>query len=312
MVRSINKVLEEVNKVVRGKEEITAKVFMAICASGHVLLEDNPGSGKTTLAKSFSRAIALDYKRIQFTPDTMPSDITGYSYFKKGSDQMEYMPGAVQCNLLLGDEINRTSAKTQSALLEAMEEGSVTLDGKTTFLPQPFIVIATQNPATSLGTQPLPDSQCDRFMVKLSMGYPSLDSEMQILRETSVNDITTRIDSVMTAELLQQIRGYVDRLKGNDELIKYICELCDATRHHDYIDVGVSTRGAIALERMAAAHALFQGRGYIIPEDVREVFIDVCAHRIILKPRARMEDISEKAILEEILNKIKPGVVSKK
>ncbi len=312
MIEKTYQVVEEIKKVIKGKDEIIKKVLMAIYASGHVLLEDNPGSGKTTLAKAFSKAIALNYKRQQFTPDTMPSDITGYSYFSKGSDEMQFMPGAVQCNLMLGDEINRTSAKTQSALLQAMEEKTITIEGTTYPLPDPFIVLATQNPVTSMGTQPLPDSQCDRFIIKLSMGYPGIAEEMNILKETSTTDITNRINTVMTAEELVAIRKYVDeQIFATDEIIEYICRLCDATRNNKYIEVGVSTRGAIALKRMASAHALFNNRTYIIPDDVFAIFFDVCCHRIILKPQAKIEGISEIEILEQILKETKPPVLAR-
>ena len=310
----INDVLDEVEKVIKGKRDIIEKVMMTICASGHILLEDNPGSGKTTMAKAFSKAIGLDFKRLQFTPDTMPSDITGYYYMDKEKKKMEYMPGAVQCNMLLGDEINRTSAKTQSALLEPMEEGTVTLEGTTKPLPKPFILIATQNPITSLGTQPLPDSQCDRFMVKLTMGYPSISDEVSILMNTSVDDITDRLSVKMSAKELMEIREFIDKKMHCDEaVIDYICRLCDETRRNNLIEVGVSTRGSVALKRMASANAYFKGRDYITPEDVYAVFLDVCNHRIILSPEARMDDESEISVLTDILdNKVKAPEVSKK
>lgn len=310
MLNMTNAVIEEVRKVVKGKDEIIKKVLMAIYASGHVLLEDNPGSGKTTLAKAFSRAIELSYKRQQFTPDTMPSDIIGYSYFNKNSGEMQFMEGSVQCNLLLGDEINRTSAKTQAALLQAMEEKSITVEGVTYPLMDPFIVIATQNPVTSLGTQPLPDSQCDRFIIKLSMGYPEVYDEVNILKETSIFDITTRVNPVMSKESLISIRQYVDTIYATDEMLDYICRLCDATRKDQYIEVGVSTRGAIALKRMSSAHALMCGRNYIIPDDVYAIFNDVCAHRIILKPQAKLEGIDETTLLMKILQEVKPPVLA--
>lgn len=305
---NIDDVIEEIEKVVKGKKEVITKVLMAICASGHILLEDNPGSGKTTMAKAFSKAIGLDYKRLQFTPDTMPSDITGYYYMNRDSRKLEYMAGAVQCNLLLGDEINRTSAKTQSALLEPMEEGTVTLEGRTQQLPKPFILIATQNPVTSLGTQPLPDSQCDRFMVKLSMGYPSIKDEASILMNTSVEDITNRLSARITKEDLQRVREHIDKnITCSEELVDYICRLCDATRHNDYIEVGVSTRGSVALKRMACSNAYFHGRDYVIPKDVYDVFTDVCGHRIILNPQAKMEGETEDSILKDILDKKVPA-----
>lgn len=311
MIKMTNAVINEVKKVVKGKDDIIRKVLMAIYASGHVLLEDNPGSGKTTLAKAFTRAIDLDYKRQQFTPDTMPSDIIGYTYFNKNTGEMQYMEGSVQCNLFLGDEINRTSAKTQAALLQAMEEKSITVEGVTHQLMDPFIVIATQNPVTSLGTQPLPDSQCDRFIIKLSMGYPDVADEVNILKETSIYDITSRVNKVMSRESLITIRQYVDTIFASDEILDYICRLCDATRHDQYIEVGVSTRGAIAIKRMACAHALMDNRAYVIPEDVASVFLDVCCHRIILKPQAKLEDVNAESLLTKTLGEVKPPVLAR-
>ncbi len=311
--KNLTEVVDEIEKVIKGKREIIEKVFMTICASGHILLEDNPGSGKTTLAKAFSKVIGLEFKRLQFTPDTMPSDITGYYYMDRDTRKMNYVPGAVQCNLLLGDEINRTSAKTQSALLEPMEEGTVTLEGSTKSLPKPFILIATQNPVTSLGTQPLPDSQCDRFMVKLSMGYPSLNDEVSILMNTSVNDITEKLSTKLSVKELQKIREAVDKnIRADEEVIDYICRLCDETRHNDFIEVGVSTRGSVALKRMACANAYFNGRDYITPNDVYDIFLDVCSHRIVLSSQARMEGENEVSVLTDILdNKVKAPDIAK-
>ncbi len=312
MYNKLSDVVQEVEKVIKGKREVIVKILMAICSSGHVLLEDSPGSGKTTMAKAFSKAIGLSYKRLQFTPDTMPSDITGYYYMDKNTRQMLYMPGAVQCNLLLGDEINRTSAKTQSALLEPMEEGTVTLEGITQALPNPFIVIATQNPITSLGTQPLPDSQCDRFMIKLSMGYPSVKDEVEILMNSKLEDITSELTAKMSVEELWQIKNYIDKgMHCESSVLDYICRLSDATRHNKMIEVGISTRGSVALKRMSSANAFFQGRTYITPNDVYEVFLDVCSHRITLKPEAVIEGMSEKDVLRDIIdNQVKAPVLA--
>ena len=212
MYEKLEAIEQEIGKVIKGKKDVIRKVLMAICASGHVLLEDHPGSGKTTLAKAIAKAMELDYNRQQFTPDTMPSDIIGYSFYNKQKEEFQYVPGVVQCNLLLGDEINRTSSKTQSALLEAMEEKTVTVDGNTMALPDPFIVIATQNPITSGGTQPLPDSQCDRFMVRQSMGYPAFEDEVTILRENSDEDAMQQIHRLRQKKICIGSRNRLQRL----------------------------------------------------------------------------------------------------
>ena len=306
MYEKLEAIEQEIGKVIKGKKDVIKKVLMAICASGHVLLEDHPGSGKTTLAKAIAKAMELDYNRQQFTPDTMPSDIIGYSFYNKQKEEFQYVPGVVQCNLLLGDEINRTSSKTQSALLEAMEEKTVTVDGNTMALPDPFIVIATQNPITSGGTQPLPDSQCDRFMVRLSMGYPAFEDEVTILRENSDEDAMQQIHQIATKEDLYRIKEQIAKVVVKDQILEYICRLCEATRSHDEIERGVSTRGAIAVKRMAMANAAFHERNYVIPKDVEEIFIDVCAHRIICNARAKIEENSEQHILQRILEQITP------
>jgi len=277
---------------------------MAIYASGNILLEDHPGTGKTTFAKTLANVIELDYRRQQFTPDTMPSDIVGYTYYDKNWGEQQYIEGVVWCNLLLADEINRTSAKTQAALLEAMEEKSVTLEGTTRKLPDPFIVIATQNPNTSMGTQPLPDSQCDRFIVKISMGYPDENDEVDVYRNSTIHGITGKAERVMSKEELKEICSVVDTIYANDSLLRYIRRLVEATRENEYFDVGVSTRGGIALLRMARARALIKGRDYVTPEDVYENFIDVCNHRVVLSSQARMEDKTETDILKEILQNV--------
>ena len=221
---------KEVSTVIKGKDEVIRKVIMAILASGHVLLEDVPGLGKTTLAKAFSKALGFANKRIQFTPDTMPSDIVGMSIYNEQTNAFEYVEGAaVNCNLLLGDEINRTSSKTQSALLEAMAEGCVTVDGVTHQLLEPFVVMATQNPVTSGGTQALPDSQLDRFMICLSMGYPDAESQLAILKNVSDRDLIEKVQPVMTIEDVKQAKSYVKNMQVNDEILRYIICLCEKT-----------------------------------------------------------------------------------
>ena len=304
---------KEVSTVIKGKDEVIRKVIMAILASGHVLLEDVPGLGKTTLAKAFSKALGFANKRIQFTPDTMPSDIVGMSIYNEQTNAFEYVEGAaVNCNLLLGDEINRTSSKTQSALLEAMAEGCVTVDVVTHQLLEPFVVMATQNPVTSGGTQALPDSQLDRFMICLSMGYPDAESQLAILKNVSDRDLIEKVQPVMTIEDVKQAKSYVKNMQVNDEILRYIICLCEKTREHEHVELGISPRGVGALAEMAKAFALCEGRTYVVPEDVLAIFPDVCAHRLILNTKARRENVTAYEILEEIAQQTeKPKLLRK-
>ena len=304
---------KEVSTVIKGKDEVIRKVIMAILASGHVLLEDVPGIGKTTLAKAFSKALGFANKRIQFTPDTMPSDIVGMSIYNEQTNAFEYVEGAaVNCNLLLGDEINRTSSKTQSALLEAMAEGCVTVDGVTHQLLEPFVVMATQNPVTSGGTQALPDSQLDRFMICLSMGYPDAESQLAILKNVSDRDLIEKVQPVMTIEDVKQAKSYVKNMQVNDEILRYIICLCEKTREHEHVELGISPRGVGAVAEMAKSFALCEGRTYVVPEDVLAIFPDVCAHRLILNTKARRENVTAYEILEEIAQQVeKPKLLRK-
>lgn len=304
---------KEVSTVIKGKDEVIRKVIMAILASGHVLLEDVPGLGKTTLAKAFSKALGFANKRIQFTPDTMPSDIVGMSIYNEQTNAFKYVEGAaVNCNLLLGDEINRTSSKTQSALLEAMAEGCVTVDGVTHQLLEPFVVMATQNPVTSGGTQALPDSQLDRFMICLSMGYPDAESQLAILKNVSDRDLIEKVQPVMTIEDVKQAKSYVKNMQVNDEILRYIICLCEKTREHEHVELGISPRGVGAVAEMAKSFALCEGRTYVVPEDVLAIFPDVCAHRLILNTKARRENVTAYEILEEIAQQVeKPKLLRK-
>ena len=304
---------KEVSTVIKGKDEVIRKVIMAILASGHVLLEDVPGLGKTTLAKAFSKALGFANKRIQFTPDTMPSDIVGMSIYNEQTNAFEYVEGAaVNCNLLLGDEINRTSSKTQSALLEAMAEGCVTVDGVTHQLLEPFVVMATQNPVTSGGTQALPDSQLDRFMICLSMGYPDAESQLAILKNVSDRDLIEKVQPVMTIEDVKQAKSYVKNMQVNDEILRYIICLCEKTREHEHVELGISPRGVGALAEMAKSFALCEGRTYVVPDDVLAIFPDVCTHRLILNTKARRENVTAYEILEEIAQQTeKPKLLRK-
>ncbi len=292
-------VLAEVKKAIVGKDDVISKVWIALLAEGHVLLEDVPGVGKTTMALAFSRALGLDTKRIQFTPDTMPSDIIGFSM--PGKDGMVYQPGAIMTNLLLADEINRTSSKTQSALLEAMEEGQVTVDRVTHPLPQPFAVLATQNPVGSAGTQDLPNSQLDRFLMKLSMGYPDLQSQIHILRDRSGEDPLTRVQAVADRDALCEAIRRVRAAHIADPVYDYIARLTEATRSHPMVRLGISPRGALALCRCAKAAAFAAGRDFVLPEDAAELVPYVFGHRLMLSSRAKLNDYTPEAILAQVL-----------
>ena len=282
-------ILEQVKKAVVGKDEVLAKVLLAILARGHILLEDIPGVGKTTMALAFSKALALQYNRVQFTPDVMPSDITGFSLFNKLSGKMEYQPGAVLCNLFLADELNRATSRTQSALLEAMEEGQVTVDGTAHPVPQPFLVIATQNPAGASGTQLLPDSQLDRFMVRLSIGYPTASDEADMIRRKQSGNPLERVEQVLDLDGLNALRAQADAVHVSDPVLDYIVRLVGATREHPMLLQGASPRATLAVTAMAKAAALVLGRDYVNPEDVRTVFSDVVSHRLIRSPRAQQD-----------------------
>ena len=294
-------VLEEIEKVVIGKNQVIEKIFMAILASGHVLMEDVPGVGKTTTAMAFARALGLETKRVQFTSDTVPSDIIGFSVYDKASGRFVYKPGAVMTNLLLADEINRTSSKTQSALLEAMEERHVSVDGETHALPEPFIVLATQNPAGSAGTQLLPNSQLDRFLIKISMGYPDFASQVAILQERHTENPLDRMKPVLTKQELEALIRSVTAVEVAQEIYAYITRLAQATREHPAVQLGVSPRGALAVCRMAKAYAFLHGRDYAVPEDVAAIFPDVAAHRLMLGAKARMMEIDASRVVAEIL-----------
>ena len=295
-------VILEVRKAVVGKDAVLSKALLAILARGHILLEDIPGVGKTTMALAFSRALSLRYHRVQFTPDVMPSDLTGFTMFNKATGQMEYQPGAVLCNLFLADELNRATSRTQSALLEAMEEGQVTVDGVTHPVPQPFLVIATQNPAGASGTQLLPDSQLDRFMVKLSLGYPSAADETELLRRKQSGNPLSQVERVATLEELEAMRAAVDRVYLSDAVCEYIVRLIGATREHPLIVQGASPRATLAVAAMSRAAAFVRGRDYVTPNDVRLVFADTISHRLLLSPRGESGEVGSpvEAILKGV------------
>ena len=303
-------VVNEVRKAILGKDAVVCKVLMAILARGHILLEDNPGVGKTTLALAFSKAMGLDYNRVQFTPEVMPADVVGFSVWDRATGNFSYRPGAVLCNLFLADEINRTSAKTQSALLEAMEEGQVTVDGVSHPLPRPFTVIATQNPVGSAGTQLLPESQLDRFMMRLSIGYPALDQEVLILKQTEGERPVNQVQPVVSLEEVVAMQEEVGQVHVADDLYRYVAQLCAATREHPLIRLGASPRAGGALIRACRASAWMAGRDYVIPEDVRLLYYNVLEHRITPDPQARMSDRNAHTLLGEVLESVpQPKVV---
>ncbi len=298
-------VIDEVKKVIIGKDEIIQKIFMAILAQGHILLEDIPGVGKTTVALAFSKVMGLDFKRIQFTPDVVASDVIGFTVYDKEKEEFSYKEGAVMCNLLLGDEINRTSSRTQAALLEAMEEGNVTVDGVTYPIPKPFNVIATQNPVGSFGTQVLPQAQLDRFMVKLSIGYPDFKSQVDILRDRQEQQPLEKVVNVISKDELVKMQKEVYGIHISDAILEYITYLTEATRNHPLIVQGISPRGALAICKMAKAKAYLSTRNYVIPEDVMDVFKDTSAHRIILEQRSRVAAHTVETILQQIIEQVK-------
>lgn len=306
------RIIDEVSKVVVGKRAIIVKVLTAILAKGHILLEDNPGVGKTTLAMAFAKAMDLVHHRLQFTPDVMPTDVCGYHILNKDGDGYLYKPGAVMCNLFLADEINRTSPKTQSALLEVMEEGKVTVDAVTREVPKPFVVIATQNPIGSIGTQMLPESQIDRFMIKLSMGYPDMKSEIGIMKERQNSNPLDYVVQVVNHEDILTMQNMVEEVFIHDSIYEYIALLVRQTRENPLVELGVSPRGSIALMNMVKATAFLNHRDYVIPADVQHNFKDVAAHRMILKPKARINNVTVDNILDDILRNVKPPrIISK-
>ncbi|MBQ8245949.1 MAG: MoxR family ATPase [Lachnospiraceae bacterium] len=292
-----------ISQAIHGKDDVIDTVICALLAGGHILLEDIPGVGKTTLVTALAKTMSLDHKRIQFTPDVLPSDLTGFNMYDKNTGNFTFHEGAIYTNLFLADEINRTSPKTQSALLEVMEEGQVTVDGVTRDLPKPFFVIATQNPIGASGTQKLPDSQLDRFMVRLSMGYPNHESAIQILKGDS-HETIRNMESAFTENDILQFQQEVANTHVSDGLYEYAVSLTEATRNPDLFALGLSPRGSIALMKMAKAHAFVSGRDYVVPEDFREVFEPVANHRVILSTKAKASGISVSEALKQAFESI--------
>ena len=302
-------IMDEVNKAILGKEDCVKISVAAMLAGGHILLNDIPGVGKTTLALSLARAMSLHFNRVQFTPDVLPSDLVGFSVYRKETDSFVYQPGSVFCNLFLADEINRTSPKTQSALLEVMEERQVTVDGITRKLPNPFLVIATQNPFGSVGTQMLPESQLDRFMVSIRLGYPDMKQELAMLQNMYQKQ---QAESVITAKELLEIQQLVHQVYISEEIYHYIGALVNRTRTHKEVDLGVSPRGTIALVKISQALAFVHQRDFVIPEDVILAAAPVMEHRIVINHTGKMNQITQKMVVEEILKEEKRPTLKRK
>lgn len=304
MNQEIKQTVNEIKKAVIGKDEVVIQILVTLLSRGHILLEDIPGVGKTNLALALSKSLQLDYHRIQLTPDIMPSDIVGFTMYNPQIQQFEYKEGIAFCHLLLADEMNRTSSKTQAALLELMEEGQMTVDGKTYVLPQPFCVIATQNPFGSAGTQLLPDSQMDRFMSRLSLGYPQFEEEIEIMKQRQKSNPLDDIQSVLSPEMILQYQKMIDRIYVHDDIYHYIMQIITATRSHSRIEQGVSPRGSLAIMKTAKAYAFLNDRDYVIPQDVQYVAPMVLAHRFILTYEAKMNKVSSYQIVDEILESV--------
>lgn len=302
LLTNAQKILMQVRRVVVGKNRVLTWVLAAILAKGHILMEDIPGVGKTTMALAFSRTLGLQHSRVQFTPDVLPSDVTGYSILDQDSGKMVYQPGAVLCNLFLADELNRATSRTQSALLEAMEEGQVTVDNVTHKLPQPFVVIATQNPTGAAGTQPLPDSQTDRFIIQLSLGYPAPEDEITMINTRQGEDPLKSLRPVLTPRELLAMQETVAQTYVSQEIVAYIVDLIHATRREPLLERGASPRATLAVVAMAKSIAQLRGRDYVVPKDVQEVFVQTVAHRLERSAKAGEQEVGDilQAILQEV------------
>lgn len=304
----MNKLYEavaEVNKVIKGKDDVVIKVLSAILAGGHILMEDIPGVGKTTLCTAFAKTLSMDYKRVQFTPDVLPSDILGFSMYNSATKEFEFKEGPIFCNFFLADEINRTSPKTQSALLEVMEEGSVTIDGVTRKTEDTFVVIATQNPTGSAGTNMLPESQLDRFLVRLSMGYPGHNDSIDILK-TNTAPQKELVKPILSLDELVTMKNEVSNIFVHDSIYEYVTNLCEETRKNELFSLGVSPRGGIALLKMAKAYAYIDGNDFVRASDVQAVLADVFGHRIKVSSKARTLSMNSNAVIAELKKTVEP------
>jgi MoxR-like ATPases len=305
LLEKIQNLEKNIQKVVKGKPDAVKAVLIALISQGHILIEDVPGVGKTTLAQALSKSTELSFKRIQFTSDLLPSDILGVSILDQKSGEFNFKPGPIFANIVLADEINRTTPKTQSALLEAMSESRVTIDGKVYDLPKPFMVIATQNPFEYRGTFPLPENQLDRFSMRISIGYPDYESEKEILTRFSISKTWDGIQPVVSKDEMLTLQAMVEGVRVDEAILDYILQIIKETRNPKTFELGVSPRGAIALKRAAQSRALIEGRTYCIPDDVKEMVVSVVAHRIILKHDYPLGKGKEEEVLKEVLEKVK-------
>ncbi|MGH2543933.1 MAG: AAA family ATPase [Ardenticatenaceae bacterium] len=306
----VRQIANNVEEVILGKEREIRLCLVALLCEGHVLIEDVPGVGKTMLAKALAKSVGLSFKRIQFTPDLLPSDVTGVSVFNQRSTQFEFRPGPIFANVVLADEINRATPKTQSALLEAMEEQQVTVDGATYAEPRPFIVLATQNPIEYEGTFPLPEAQLDRFLLRIHLGYPDSRSEMNILSSQQREHPIMRIGQVMEAEQIVEAQQAIREVYVDDKIKEYIVDVVRATREHPDVYLGASPRGSLALYHTAQASAAALGRDYVIPDDVKALVQPTLAHRLIISPAARIKNVEANQVLKEVLTSVRvPGAV---
>ncbi|TWI53997.1 AAA family ATPase [Halalkalibacter nanhaiisediminis] len=303
-IERVERVIENIEQVVVGKRKEVELSLVALFAGGHVLLEDVPGVGKTMMVKAIARSLGAEFKRIQFTPDLLPSDVTGVSIYNQHSQQFEFRPGPIMANIVLADEINRTSPKTQSALLESLEEGSVTVDGETLQLGKPFFVMATQNPVEYVGTFPLPEAQLDRFLIKLQLGYPSAQEELEVLNRLQHHHPLEALESVMTREEVTDIQKEVTNVLVSDEVKGYMVDLVHATRTHRSVELGVSPRGTIALMKVSQAYAFMKGRDYVIPDDVKFLAPYVLSHRMMLMAESKMSDQYAEQVITSILQEV--------
>lgn len=305
---ALQRIVENISKIIVGKEEIAKLLVISMAASGHVLIEDVPGIGKTTMAYAMAKSLGLTFNRIQFTPDILPSDITGFTVYNQVTNEFEYRPGIVMGNIILADEINRTSPKTQASMLEVMEEKQVTVDGKTYKVPEPFMVVATQNPVEYMGTYPLPEAQLDRFLMKITIGYPSKQEEIDMLYRFKNNNPLDDLEPVVTRDELCEIKERVKEVRVDKSLAGYVIDIISATRKNEHVLLGLSPRASLCLFRAAQAKALYEGRDYVIPEDIRDLAVPVLSHRIIVRQESKIKDITNEKVISDIIRWLKVPV----